>query len=219
MTFDSRIVPDILSDAEIAEIIPIVMSGGAGMSRDDPNPESGHHAVTQWFDMEMPMFRRVGEILLPRLRQHFGEDLHIDDSHFLTSIFPYSIHTDVMSGEYFDLDGPLQAAWTFIIPLDDYDSYTVVFNEGDEHIKTVDEWIDQRGIKPHGQPVDEELYQRRFSHMQRHHLDYLTIESMFHWRKGHLFAADRRKFHSSDNHPAVGVPEKRGIIMWTSVPR
>jgi hypothetical protein len=119
----------------------------------------------------------------------------------------------------FDINGDRQAAWTFIIPLDDYDSRTIVFHQGFADIKIPQQAIDQGLLKPHGDPIDDDLHHNFLSHCDPNHLRYLTVEDMFLWRRGSLFATDRRKFHVSDNFPRQGLSNKRAIVMWSSVTR
>lgn len=176
-----------------------------------------HNALIRPFFPYRESHQQIADILLPRLEQIFG-NLRVDTAHILESRTPYGIHNDIASAGF----DPLQqtdrlAAWTFIIPLDDYPSHTIVFNESDPVCKTVQEWQLARSVIPHGKPVDREFHSRYLSHVDPHDLDYLTVESIFAWKKGSLFAAARKNFHTSDNFPAQGLVSKRAIIMWTTV--
>ena len=117
----------------------------------------------------------------------------------------------------FDPNSDKTAAWTFIIPLADYDSSTVVFEQHHETIKTLDVWVDQMQPEPHA--IDDVFHQQYLTHVDRLDLQWLTPESVFPWRQGDLFATDRRKFHTSDNFPARGVECKRAIVIWSTVPK
>jgi hypothetical protein len=129
---------------------------------------------------------------------------------------PYGIHTDVVSGGY-DPDGDRDAAWTFIIPLADYDSHTIVFEQGHDYIKTVGDWVRATNPEPHN--INDEFHQRYLTHTDREDLRWLTPQAVFAWQAGSLFAADRRCFHVSDNFPAQGLVNKRAIIIWSTVPK
>jgi hypothetical protein len=115
----------------------------------------------------------------------------------------------------FDPSGTRDAAWTFIIPLDNYDSSTLVFAQQHDTIKTLDRWIAETGAEPHD--IDDELHQRYLTHVDRLDLRYLDVEDIFPWRKGSLFAASRRKFHTSDDFPSRGLRVKRAIVIWSTV--
>ena len=141
MNFDSRTIPNFLSDQELDTIERIVEQNRTEKNTYyDTTHSSGHNAVTCGFFMWMPQYREIRDILAPRLRKHFGETLQLPTAHILNAYVPYGIHTDVMSGG-FDPLGPDDAAWTFIIPLDTYDSSTIVFEQQHNTIKTIDKWI------------------------------------------------------------------------------
>ena len=245
MRFDTRTIPDFLSDQEI-EIIEQIMRDTADVSTvfvDNTigqNPQ-GHHAETHSIFLDFPIHWEINKILMPKLRQHFGQNIQVQASHILNSYYPYGIHTDVMSAG-FDPAGPDLAAWTFIIPLADYDSHTIVFEQGHDTVKTLSEWIATQNPQAH--KINDELWYRYLSHCDKLDLQYLDVESIFSWRRGALFAADRRKFHTSDNfrrppqpvqitnwsmrknlksldlNPLPeAIPVKRAIIIWSTVPR
>jgi hypothetical protein len=217
MSFESRTIPDFLTPDEISAIERIVEHHRTDQTTFvDGDHESGHNAVTHSFFLWMPQYRGIADILIPRLKQHFGSQLKLSTAHILNAYVPYGIHTDVMSGG-FDPAGPDLAAWTFIIPLDTYASNTVVFEQHHETIKTLDVWVAETNPEPHA--IDDEFHQRYLSHTDRLDLRWLTPESVFPWRKGDLFAADRRKFHVSDNFPAAGLDCKRAIVIWSTVPK
>jgi len=215
MKFDSKVIPGFLSDQELALIEQVVED-----HRDDTNTHydtthsSGHNAVTYNIRLNHPWYRDIANILIPKLQQHFGQDIGLDTAHILNAYVPYGIHTDVMSAG-FDPNGNRSAAWTFIIPLDNYDSNTLVFEQQHDTIKTLSHWIAETGAEPHD--IDDELHQRYLTHVDRLDLRYLDVEDIFPWRKGSLFAASRRKFHTSDDFPARGLRVKRAIVIWSTV--
>lgn len=217
--YPSKIIPNFLSDDEIALIERFTAEHGCSTIVGKPNNDFTHHAKIDSFFLPREEFQPIAEFLVPRIKQHFGEDIIIDDStHILESYLPYGIHTDVATAG-FEPNDKTDAAWTFIIPMADFDSHTVVFHQGHDYIKTVPEWIEQTGAQPHGLPVDPDLHANYLGHCDPAQLKYLTVEDMFPWKKGTLFAASRRKFHVSDNFPKKGLPYKRGIIMWSVRPK
>jgi hypothetical protein len=215
MQFPSKIIPGFLSDLEIQHINELSVEF---LEHRDIG-ESGHNVTTRPFFMQWENYQGMADILMPKIRTHFGNSLQVDAAHILESYRPYGIHNDIASAGFDPLaNNDRQPAWTFIIPLDDYDSRTVVFNESDPVHKITSTWIRERGIHPHGLPVDEEFYQRYLTNTPRADYDYLTIKDVFEWKRGSMFAAARANFHTSDNFPSWGVESKRAIIMWTTVP-
>jgi hypothetical protein len=217
MKFDSKVIPDFLSNQELALIEKVVEANRSDATTYyDTTHDSGHSAVTHSIHLNHPLYSDVANILVPRFQQHFGQDIGLDVAHILNAYVPYGIHTDVMSAG-FDPNGTRSAAWTFIIPLDNYDSNTLVFEQQHDTIKTLSQWIAETGAEPHG--IDDQLHQQYLTHVDRLDLRYLDVEDIFPWRKGSLFAASRQKFHTSDNFPARGVECKRAIVIWSSVPK
>ena len=159
-------------------------------------------------------------ILEPKIKQHFGNDVFINQGHVLTSYIPYNIHTDARGGFGIPSDTH-QAAWTFIIPLDTYDSSTILFeqeaDEGEENWDDKD-LIEKYGWQLHDEdPILFENYLKGIEVLERTRV--YSVESIFKWKKGTMFAASRKKFHSSDNFLLRGVTEKRAIVMWTTIPK
>lgn len=217
MSFESRVISRFLTNEEITVIESTVEKYRTDETTYiDVGTGANHNAVTHSFFLWMPQYRDIADILVPRLQQHFGAGLQLDTTHILNAYVPYGIHTDVMSAD-FDPAGDRTAAWTFIIPLDNYDSNTVVFEQSHETIKTVQDWVNAVNPEPHA--IDDDFHQRYLTHVDRLDLRWLSPESVFPWRRGDLFAADRRKFHVSDNFPARGVECKRAVVIWSTVPR
>lgn len=160
------------------------------------------------------------EIFEMKMEQHFGSELFINQAHVLTSYIPYNIHTDARGGFGVPSD-TYQAAWTFIIPLDTYDSSTILFeqeaDEGEENWDDED-LIEKYGWKLHDEdPILFENYLKGIEVLERTRM--YSVESIFKWKKGTMFAASRKKFHTSDNFLLRGITEKRAIVMWTTIPK
>jgi hypothetical protein len=152
-------------------------------------------------------FSEIKDIISPKLKETFGKDFIISHSHILKSFEPYSVHTDFSQNKI--LHKKLVPAYTFIIPMHDYNSHTIVFEESSE-IKDFDpsEW-------PTINKIDDATHDQYFSHFDRDHTKRLTIKEIFNWKKGSLHACDRRYYHCSDNYKKNGHDTKHAIIMWT----
>ena len=216
MNFDSKIIDNFLSDTEIDTIESMVMAVKANQVS-DPGPDgkiakTGDYYVFDYYD---PNFSKVVEILAPKFQEAFGQDLFFEQIHIFDCVDPYRVHSDVASGWKKSTE-PTVPAWTLIIPLDTYDSHTIVFKEGsivkDPHEYTKD-------VPPYANPtIDAAIIEQYFSHIPGNLFDWLTIEDIFKWKKGSMFAAARFKFHTSDNFLANGITSKRALIAWTRVP-
>lgn len=165
------------------------------------------------YDFRLP---KSTEIIKRKMAKQFGEDLHISTCTVLNAYDPYKMHTDGIYGE-FGIDESNYAAWTCVLPLDNYDSHTIVFDQSYEHTKIISDWIRDTNAQPID-IIDDETYQKYFTHEMREFMRYVSIETIFPWKKGSLLVASRYKFHTSDNFIANGITCKRGIIMWTTLP-
>lgn len=179
---------------------------------EDPLVHSANYHI---FDPADSKYQDVMAVLMPKFQKHFHPELFIQQIHILDSIDPYSVHSDVESG-YLQSSVPTTHAWTFIIPLDDYNSNTIVFNEGSE-VKNLGEYTKSTPPYDHV-TVDDETYNKYFTHVPRGLLQWLTIDKIFKWQQGAMFAAPRFRFHTSDNFLANGLTRKQAIVAWTSIP-
>lgn len=161
-----------------------------------------------------PEYALANQILRKKIDKHFGTDVIIGGWHILTSYWPYRAHGDAVYGEY-GIDDFNYGAWTLIIPLDDYPSSTIVFNEYSFHTKFLPLWCRNR---PPKYAIDKEMQEKYLSLESQETVDRLSIEYIFNWKRNLCFAASRYKFHGSDNFYKNGVPFKRGIIVWTALP-
>lgn len=162
-----------------------------------------------------PAWKDLVDILQPKLDQTFGMGIRASHIHVLESHFPYGLHNDADQASIAIAPKP---AWTLIIPFDDYPSKTYVFNERSGY-KDPWSWIHADGIQPNEDYcLDKETFAKDFEPMTDYELmRYLTVESTFPWRRGSCFAADRYRYHCSDNYYNHGIRTKKAIIVWTSI--
>jgi len=224
MIIDTRTITNFLSEEEITEIEDMHTKGMTTLNVDINETVIGTFKMANIWDFKIysDTHTRLKEILLPKLQQHFHKDIYIDDCHILESFHPYSIHTDASSDpevEYTIKPGEgMTPAWTFIIPLADYNSNTIIFDQEALNIKSAKTWIEQTN-PPILNSINEETFDKYLKKVVRpDELPYLSIEQIFPWRKGDLSAASRGKFHTSDYFFYNGITTKRAIVMWTTVP-
>jgi hypothetical protein len=218
MNIDTRTIENFLNSTELSIIENHVKLNCQPWENWNPaDNESGKIMSSYYyvFNYYSETNKLIKDILQPKLDKEFGPDLHIQQIHIFDSFDPYKIHSDVDSAGEFPTFAPYPA-WTFIIPLFDVESYTIVFNE-QNNLKEPEYYF--KKTKPFNSfSIDLITYKKYFSHIPYSYFRWLSIEDIFKWRKGSLFAASRYKFHTSDNFLANGVSNKRAIIAWTSLP-
>lgn len=218
MVFPNKKVFNFLSPEEIISIDNFFIDYPQDLIYRDIDSRTGKHVCDCYpILLEDPRFKILTDILLAKIQQHFDKDLIVESCHLLESYNPYGIHSDVQSGSY-DPVGNIIPAWTFIIPLANFDSNTIVFHQTSPYVKTVGEWIEQNACKPLD-VIDDQFCEKYLDHCWRPHIRYLTVEEIFPWSKGTLFASDRSKFHTSDNYHQQGLTKKRALIFWTGYQR
>jgi hypothetical protein len=212
MEIDTKTIDKFLSESEVEMIENFIMENCPPLPSYNPlKVFSGDYYIFNFYD---PKFAPVTDILWPKLKDVFGGKLYLHQIHVFDCFNPYDIHSDVESGPAMNPEAP-HYAWTLIIPLRDVDSHTIVFKEK-SRTKDLGEY--GKSVKPYEKlTIDDETYQKYFTHTSKGCFNLLTIEDVFKWKKGALFAADRFKFHCSDNFLANGVKSKRAIVAWTTL--
>lgn len=218
MNIDTRIVENFLNDNELDILEKHFLETDDIHENYNPHGKnnelifSGTYYIIRYYEDKNKIVR---DILQPKLEKEFGSNLKIQQIHIFDCFDPYNVHSDIDSGGPLLPEAP-NPAWTLIIPLFDVDSHTITFNEGSQ-VKQPQNYIDDN--PPHGVPsIDTDTHKKYFSHVPYHWFNWLTVDKIFPWKRGSLFAADRYKFHTSDNFLANGVKNKRAIIAWTSLP-
>lgn len=164
-------------------------------------------------DVEISSFKKTISIIKPKLKKEFGDNLQIGTMHMLKSYQPYKCHTDA-EYQQAKVDDFHYGAYTFVIPLETVDSYTIVFNEYFSNGKLIDEWLAENpDIKPKD-VISDEIYEKHLSAEYKEYMRYLSIDTIFPWKKGSCLGMSRYKFHGSDNFPLI-MKSKLGIIIWT----
>jgi hypothetical protein len=161
------------------------------------------------------------EFLTTKINTLLNEEHLCDSWHILNSYLPYGIHTDA----YDDSDPTaylhskregLEFGYTFLIPLSDYNSNTIVFNERAEYTKNWHNWRDKENIKPCNL-IEHDTYHRYLNHVSDYQISYFSIDTIYPWKKGNLLIMPREAFHCSDNFLKNNIFEKRALIGWSYV--
>jgi hypothetical protein len=152
----------------------------------------------------------VFNILDNPLKKLLKISFKVQSARILDSRNPYKLHTD-----YNHSGDQTVPAYTIIIPLEDYDSQTIVFNE---FMEMTNEFEDYKKVNSpfENLQLDPKFCAKRLSHLHPSDLKYLSLLDTFDWKKGSMFAMDRRNFHCSDNYKKQNLNFKRGIVIWTN---
>tara|TARA_B100001057_G_scaffold354372_1_gene356333 strand:+ start:1145 stop:1891 length:747 start_codon:yes stop_codon:yes gene_type:complete len=157
-----------------------------------------------------PWWAGIKEMLVPKVQKWLGHDIYIPHCHVLDSHYPYGIHTDNEQAGFVLAPHP---AWTIIIPLEDYNSKTYIFNE-----ISVGKHPTNLENKSDDMCISEEEFEKDFAGLAtpKDWLKKLTLDGAYPWKAGSAICSDRYKYHSSDNYYNHGLKNKRAIIMWTT---
>lgn len=226
MIINTRTIENFLTDDELSKIELIHASGltHTGIDRNEifnKVPGLDRTANYHWFKFYKEQGQLIKEIILPKLQNIFHPDIYVDDCHILESFYPYIAHTDGgaedINGKKIFING-YGPAWTFIIPLDTYNSNTIIFNQSSNDCKVPRQWIEKYN-PPVLNSITNKVYDEYLTDaVDKDVVQYLSIEEIFPWKKGSLSATSRCKFHCSDYFINRGVLCKRAIVMWTSLP-
>lgn len=155
---------------------------------------------------------KIRELLEPKFEKIFSEKQTVFENHILESLIPYQLHTD-----YVHLHAEQQIPkYTILIPLQDYDSKTVVFDQYQNDSNEFEKFKETNSSYTTLQ-LDPRFCMERLSHLHPKDLKYLSLKETFDWQKGDLFAMDRRYFHCSDNFIKRGINKKLGLVFWTGI--
>lgn len=174
---------------------------------------TAHYYIFNQF-YEKPCWKPLVDIIQPKLEKYLGNNVFASHIHVLDSRVPYGIHSDSQQANLKLAPNP---AWTLIIPFDDVDSKTYQFEQRSSE-KSPWDWVHNNNIEPFDDySISRELYERDFAPLTDYEMfKYLSVDSAFQWKRGSMFAADRFRFHCSDNYYNRGIKSKKAIILWTS---
>jgi len=153
--------------------------------------------------------REISDILTPVIERVINKKIQVSEAHILESEIPYLLHTDLLHK-----NNKSTPEYTIIIPLDNYDSYTVCFNEYSTNSNDFEEYkknyTGELKLK-----IDPFFCAERLNHIYPKDLLYLSLHAAFKWNKGSMFAIDRRYYHCSDNYLKRDMLSKQAIILRT----
>lgn len=208
----SIIKENFLTSEEINFIELKVLEAGGHYDDVINNHLHGYYKTWSYYNSK---FQEIRDLLEPKFKQLFDFNFVIDHSHILVSQDPYEVHTDYYQHKNYSLK--LLPAYTLIIPLDNYNSNTIVFEQLSE-IKDFGQYLETTKPEPVKNPMSGTFVAEYLSHINQKFLPYLSLKEVFPWKQGSIHAADRRYFHSSDNYRQRGLTSKKAFIFWLSTP-
>lgn len=221
MLLDTKYQLDIFSQEEISWLDNAITSRvdctPDRKSADHPTQPNLLYSNHYIWDYHSTENKDIFEILNKKIEQVTGLKSHVTQSYILESFFPFEIHTDLIhSAMGSTLADNKEPAYTILVPLDDYDTHTVVFNEYSENSCELAEFKENyTGELKLRIPKELVL---TLTHVHPKDLMYLTLQDVYQWQKGSVIAFDRGHYHCSDNYIKAGVASKRAILLQTEKP-
>jgi hypothetical protein len=153
----------------------------------------------------------LADLLKEKLVAVLGDNLKIVEANYLDLYMPWDIHSEGSRPVKGSAPG-----YSVVIPLGDYQSRTIVFNE------CSDEYNDFYKYKDSNPkcilPISTEFWEDNLSHCWDEDREYLSIKYVSQdWRAGDTLFLRRRLFHSSDHFHTRGIKSKRFLQIVTDV--
>jgi len=166
-------------------------------------------STQQWIDIESDFVKFIKNKLntIPALKRNA-----IDGIQILRTKNPYDVHSDwIVTNNQVPIVNPITSppTYTVVIPLDG-DYKTIIFDQGAKY----NNFSDYKKLHPElKEYCPDHDWNKYCGHCVKDDQKYLTIKEIFHWKRGTLFAFDRRLFHCSANFSEL---PKKAIVMWLS---
>ena len=199
-----------VSSSELAQISKIALGWKPVEFRPNygrfPNELIARQRWHTWDDHD-----ELGNILKSRMNQVLGEDLKVVEVDYVELYLPWDIHSEAHREE------KGSATWyTFIIPMEDYDSRTIIFDQ------TAQEYNDFYKYKnTHDRcndPINLEFWQDNLSHCWDEDREYLSVKFVSSpWSAGNTLFFKRELFHSSDNFHDKKIGPKHFLQILTDI--
>lgn len=220
MDFVTKTIPDFLSDEEIIQLERVFSKPSCNIITDNGPNNHAEYNSNYVFSTVSEDLKTVDDIIGTKLREVFHPELIVGPFHLHDSLRPYQLHSDAADPKETEtlISDGLDYAWTFIIPLDTYDTHTIMFDQKSGKMKDMYDWIHTLN-PPILDSIDKETYEKYLSHCDLSTVRCLSLHEIFPWNKGWLSATDRRRIHCSDNYIANGLNGKRALVAWSTIPK
>ena len=170
----------------------------------------GKHVTTQHW-VRKDQLGSVFSLIAEKLQNILDIPFEIEKGQILQSYLAYDLHTD-----YFvkvdhiaeKLEGT--PYYTLIIPMADFNSHTVVFNQSADYN---DFYIYKEKNPELKEYISNKDWSKYCSHCWADDQKYVTLDKACSWQQGKLIGFDRRRFHCSDNF-TENLECKEAFVLW-----
>ena len=108
-------------------------------------------------------------------------------------------------------------ARTFIIPFEDTNTSTVLFNEALPIGEDMFHHINNVLVKATSSLITKEIYSKYLTHCSLALCEKLSLDVIFPWIAGDMLIFDRTKLHCSDNYVVNNLENKKGFVIWSEI--
>lgn len=160
----------------------------------------------QWDDNDA-----LGKMLSDRMRRALGNDIVVVETNYQQLHLPWDIHADL------DRELKGRAPWyTFIIPLEDYDSRTIIFDQISPGYNDFYKFKQQNSKVAH--PVGIDFWNSNLSHCWDEDREYLSLKYISRdWKAGDALFLKRQLMHSSDDFHVRGIKVKKFLQVLVDI--
>lgn len=153
----------------------------------------------------------LGMLLHSRMCQVLGNNINVVEVAYQELHLPWDIHADLRN-----LTKEGKPGYIFIIPLGDYNSRTIIF---DQRSVTGNDFYRHKEVNaPVNHPVDLDFWNENLSHCWDEDRLYLSLKYVGReWRKGSTMFFKRDLFHSSDNFHTQQIGPKKFLQVLTDI--
>lgn len=145
----------------------------------------------------------LGKLLGKRIRQAVGNNIVVVETNYQQLHLPWDIHADL------DREVKGTKPWyTIIIPLENYVSRTIIFNQTSLGYNDFYKYKQQNSKAV--APVDSDFWNDNLSHCWDEDREYLSLKYVGHeWQQGDAMFFNRKYIHSSDNFHTRDIKSKK----------
>ena len=170
----------------------------------------GKHVTTQHW-VAKDQLGSVFSLIAEKLKNILDISFEIEKGQILQSYLAYDLHTDY----FVKVDHIAEKLvgtpyYTLIIPMADFNSHTVVFNQSADYN---DFYMYKEKNPELKEYISEEDWLKYCSHCWPDDQKYITLDKACSWQQGKLIGFDRRRFHCSDNF-TENLECKEAFVLW-----
>lgn len=206
-------IHDFFTASDLAKFESVIAKLGTGVDRIVPHGPFANQLITNYLDLN-------GDLELRHWVSGFITDLldlpiSVESITRIKLFLPWDIHADF----YLDRCQPgFQPYYNFLIPLEDIDSATIIFDQCTDGSNDFSEYKQIHGKTE--DPVDLEFWNDNLSMCWPHDREYVSLKHVMpRQRRGQLLGFPRRFFHSSDNFNVKHGKSKSFVQIRVDRPR